>query len=307
MEPREGLRSACAAPAAEEALLYLRVIGRCGSFVQAARSLDIKPTRLRRVLSQLEAQVGQPLLCYQNSAVELTPQGREWQSLQGVEARDCPRAASAPGWQPIRLVLMEELLHDIFLRELLNHLRRSARLNLEIVELRGASTEALQHADIAVWLSDDDLPEQPPDMRTQWLAGVHYQPHISKRYSRKQSRPASSLELADFQLVQSRAYLHSQSLMPWNNYVAARESGVVVVRSHELLLQTLRWGVCVGLLPHYASRLDRTLVGLGDLFEAPMRRNMFLSVSERSRHGAGVEEVLEVLCSAFESRREWFI
>lgn len=301
MEPREGLGST-----AEEALLYLRVIGRCGSFVQAARSLDIKPTRLRRVLSQLEAQVGQPLLCYQNSAVELTPQGREWQSLQGVAARDCPRAASAPGWQPIRLVLMEELLHDIFLRELLNHLRRSARLNLEIVELRGASMEALQHADIAVWLSDDDLPEQPADMRTQWLAGVHYQPHVSKRYSRKQSRPASSLELSDFQLVQSRAYLHSQSLMPWNSYVAARESGVVVVRSHELLLQTLRWGACVGLLPHYASRLDRTLVGLGDLFETPMRRNMFLSVSNHSRHGAGVEEVLEVLCSAFESRREWF-
>ncbi|MEE1920833.1 LysR family transcriptional regulator [Pseudomonas sp. 148P] len=301
MEPREGLGNT-----AEEALLYLRVIGRCGSFVQAARSLDIKPTRLRRVLSQLEAQVGQPLLCYQNSAVELTPKGREWQALQGVKGRECPRPASAMGWQPIRLVLMEELLHDIFLRELLNHLRRSARLNLEIVELRGASMEALQQADIAVWLSDDDRPQEPPDMRTQWLAGVHYQAHVSKRYSRKQSRPASSLELSDFQLVQSRAYLHSQSLMPWNNYVAARESGVVVVRSHELLLQTLRWGACVGLLPHYASRLDRTLVGLGDLFEAPMRRNMFLSVSDRRRQGAGVQEVLEVLCSAFESRREWF-
>ena len=274
MKPREGLESMVAAPEADEALLYLRVIGRCGSFVQAARSLNIKPTRLRRVLSQLEAQVGQPLLCYQNSAVELTPQGRDWQSRHGVAGSDYPRPLSPPGGRAIRLVLMEELLHDIFLRELLNHLRRSARLNLEIVELRGDSADALQHADIAVWLSDDDRPDGPSGMRTQWLAGVHYQPHISKRYSRKQSRPASRGELGDFQLVQSRAYLHSHSLMPWNAYVAARDSGVVVVRSHELLLQTLRWGVCVGLLPHYASRLDRSLVGLGELFGTPMRLSL---------------------------------
>jgi DNA-binding transcriptional LysR family regulator len=116
--------------------------------------------------------------------------------------------------------------------------------------------------DVVLWLSDAEGPTPGPSFITEAprpLARLHYLPHIAKRYSRLTTRPDSVDDLDDYMLVQWQPDAQVNALQPWNRVVEQRLAAVVQVQAYSLMLEMIRCGACIGLLPHYMSSFDRGL------------------------------------------------
>jgi len=283
------------------------VSARCGCFMQAARSLNIKPSLLRKHLALLEDQLKRTLFRFQGSELTLSRDGQQLQAqlIALVHERKLPVIE-----QPlIRLAVAETILHDILGRDLVSLLRRNASVRLDIISLDSELSLQAVSADVVVWLAGPDSPLPGPSFATsepQRLAQLDYLPHIAKRYSRVAARPDSLDDLADFMLVQWQHDHQVESFRPWNSVVDERLAGVVQLHSYELMLEMIRCSACIGLLPHYMSQFDRGLIALPGLFSQPMQRQAWMAVNADSRDENGVQMIVELIHNTFNERREWF-
>ncbi|MBF6038985.1 MULTISPECIES: LysR family transcriptional regulator [Pseudomonas] len=284
-----------------------RVSARCGCFMQAARSLNIKSTQLRKHLAQLESQLQCSLFNHQDNGLALSREGLALQAqlIALAHERDAPVIE-----QPlIRLAVAESILHDILGRDLVALLRRNASVRLDIITLDSELSLQAISADVVLWLAGTDSPLPGPSFAVsepQRLARLEYLPHIAKRYSRVAARPGSLDDLADFMLVQWQHDRQVESFRPWNSVVDQRLAGVVQLHSYELMLEMIRCSACIGLLPRYISQFDRGLIALPELFEQPMPRQVWMAVNADTQGQADVQMIVELIHNTFNERREWF-
>ncbi|TBN35544.1 LysR family transcriptional regulator [Pseudomonas sp. BGI-2] len=287
-----------------------RVSARCGCFMQAARSLNIKSTQLRKHLAQLETQLQCSLFNHQDNGLALSHEGLQLQAqlIALAHEHDVPVIE-----QPlIRLAVAESILHDILGRDLVSLLRRNASVRLDIITLDSELSLQAISADVVLWLAGPDSPLPGPNFpisEPQRLARLDYLPHIAKRYSRVAARPDSLDDLADFMLVQWLPDRQVESFRPWHAVIDQRLAGVVQLHSYELMLEMIRCSACIGLLPNYMSRFDRGLIalsGLSGLFDQPMQRQVWMAVNAESKGQAEVQMIVELIHNTFNERREWF-
>ena len=284
-----------------------RVSARCGCFMQAARSLNIKSTQLRKHLAQLEAQLHCSLFNHHDNGLALSREGLALQAQLIALAHE--RATSVIEQPLIRLAVAESILHDILGRDLVALLRRNASVRLDIITLDSELSLQAVSADVVLWLAGTDSSQSGPSFAVsepQRLARLEYLPHIAKRYSRVASRPDCLDDLADFLLVQWRQDCQVESFRPWNALVDQRLAGAVQLQSYELMLEMIRCSACIGLLPHYMSHFDRGLIALPGLFGQPMQRQVWMAVNVHSEDDAQVRMLVELIENTFSERREWF-
>ncbi|NVZ23771.1 LysR family transcriptional regulator [Pseudomonas costantinii] len=305
-EPR-GAWLALADEIEPEVARYFMVSARCGCFMQAARSLNIKATLLRKRLAQLEEHLRHSLFSYQGNGLVLSRDGQQLQAQLAALARE--RRLPVVEQPLIRLAVAEPILHDILGRDLIALLRRNASVRLEIISIDSHLSLQAVDADVVVWLSDADGPVPGPSFATEpprSLARLQYLPHIAKRYSRLMTRPDSVEDLDDYMLVQWQPDEQVGALQPWNNVVEQRLAAVVQVQAYSLMLEMIRCGACIGLLPHYMGSFDRGLVALPGLLAQTMQRQVWLAVNAHVRDAGAVQMIVELIVGTFEGRREWF-
>ncbi|NNA95897.1 MULTISPECIES: LysR family transcriptional regulator [Pseudomonas] len=305
-EPREAWL-ALAAGIEPELAQYFLVTARCGCFMQAARSLNIKSTLLRKQLAHLEEQLRRPLFSFQGSALSLSREGQQLKAQLIALAHE--RTLPVLEQPLLRLAVAESILHDILGRDLIALLRRNASVRLEIISIDSELSLRALSADVVVWLGGVDSPAPGPSFVTsppQPLVRLDYLPHIAKRYSRVAARPDSLADLADYMLVQWQQDRQVEPLRPWNQLVEQRLAGVVQVHSYELMLEMIRCGACIGLLPHYMSRFDRGLTALPGLFDEAMARQVWMAVNAEVEHDAEVQQLVDLILNTFRERSEWF-
>ncbi|MFJ4248316.1 LysR family transcriptional regulator [Pseudomonas sp. DTU12.3] len=286
---------------------YFLVSARCGCFMQAARSLNVRSTLLRKQLAQLEQELEHSLFSFQGSALSLTREGQQLQAKLVALANE--RKLPVIEQPLIRLAVAESILHDILGRDLIALLRRNASVRLEIIALDSELSLRAVSADIVLWLAHGDTPYPGPTFaigKPQRLAKLDYLPHIAKRYSRVTARPDTPDDLADFMLVQWQHDRQIDSFRPWNELVEQRLAGVVQMQSYELMLEMIRCSACIGLLPAYMSRFDRGLIALPGLFAEPMQLQAWLAVNAESQEIAEVQTLLDLIHHTFNERHEWF-
>lgn len=290
-----------------EVAQYFLVSARCGCFMQAARSLNVRSTLLRKQLAQLEQQLQHSLFSFQGSALTLTREGQQLQARLSTLAHQ--RKLPIIEQPLIRLAIAESILHDILGRDLIALLRRNASLRLEIVALDSELALRAVSADIVLWLAPGERPDPGPAFaisEPQHIARIAYLPHIAKRYSRVTARPETPDELADFMLVQWQHDRQVQSFRPWNELVEQRLAGVVQMQSYELMLEMIRCSACIGLLPTYMSRFDRGLIALPGLFAEPMQLHAWLAVNTDSQDSPEIQALIDLIQQTFNERHEWF-
>lgn len=290
-----------------EVARYFLVSARCGCFMQAARSLNIKATLLRKRLAQLEEQVRHSLFTYQGNGLVLSRDGQQLQAQLAALANE--RRLPVVEQPLIRLAVAEPILHDILGRDLIALLRRNASVRLDIISLDSQMSLQAVDADVVLWLSDANGPAAGPSFVTEApraLARLQYLPYIAKRYSRLTTRPDSLEDLEDYMLVQWQPDEQVDALQPWNRVVAQRMAAVVQVQAYSLMLEMIRCGACIGLLPHYMSSFDRGLVALPGLLDERMQRQVWLAVNAQVRDLDSVRVIVELIVGTFEGRREWF-
>ena len=275
--------------------------------MQAARSLNIKATLLRKRLAQLEEHLRHSLFTYQGNGLVLSRDGLQLQAQLIALAHE--RRLPVVEQPLIRLAVAEPILHDILGRDLIALLRRNASVRLEIISLDSHLSLQAVDVDVVLWLSDNDGPVPGPSFATEpprSLARLEYLPHIAKRYSRLITRPDSVEDLDDYMLVQWQPDAQVGALQPWNQVVQQRLAAVVQVHAYSLMLEMIRCGACIGLLPHYMSNFDRGLVALPGLLAEGMQRQVWLAVNAQVQHAEAVQMIVELIVSTFEGRREWF-
>ncbi|MDF5906535.1 LysR family transcriptional regulator [Pseudomonas aeruginosa] len=87
---------------------FFLVTARCGCFMQAARSLDVKPTLLRKTLARLEERLGLHLFVHEGNALSLTREGRIVQAAGQRLVEDSQSHADLHRQQPlVRLAVAE--------------------------------------------------------------------------------------------------------------------------------------------------------------------------------------------------------
>lgn len=286
----------------------LLVTARCGCFMQAARSLNITASALRRQLSLLEDHVKFPLLRYQDNVLVLSRQGQQLNAhlLALSDERKYPTFE-----QPlVRLAVAESILHDILQRDLIALLRRNACMRLEIISLNSALAVQSVAADVVLWLSEPDSILPGPCFATSapvCLARLQYLPHIAKRYSRVAARPQSLDDLIDYMLAHRPQDAEFQGLRPWHRLVEQRSSGVVRVYDYGLMLEMIRCSASIGLFPGYMARFDRGLVALPGLFGEAMNQQVWMAVNAESSNTASVQIIIDLIMNAFRDRADWFL
>ena len=288
-----------------EVARYFLVSARCGCFMQAARSLNIKATLLRKRLAQLEVHLGHSLFTHQGTGLVLSRDGQQLQAQLIALAHE--RRLPVLEQPLIRLAVAEPILHDILGRDLIALLRRNASVRLEIIALDSHLSLQAVEVDVVLWLADAESPgpsfaTQPPRA----LARLEYLPHIAKRYSRLITRPDSVDDLDDYMLVQWQPDARVDALQPWNQVIEQRRAAVVQVHAYSLMLEMIRCGACIGLLPHYMSSFDRGLVALPGLLAERMQRQVWLAVNAQVQHAEAVQMIVELIVNTFEGRRAWF-
>src|SRR5450830_1513431 len=121
-----------------EVARYFLVSARCGCFMQAARSLNIKATLLRKRLARLEEQLHHALFSYQGNGLVLSRDGQQLQAQL---------LAIAAEYQTVALVAEQRMVQLLF--QLRQAFAQQRRLDIQAARRLHETAAARTHQKVA--------------------------------------------------------------------------------------------------------------------------------------------------------------
>lgn len=256
----------------------LAEIANARSIRAAARNLKISENSLRRHIKALEERLGETLLERSHRGVELTEAGHHivatGQAMQ--EAYHSNYRLSNPRQKrgaagTLRLGATDGLATYWLMPHLARYQRENPSLNIQFVCDLGIEERSYGASDISIRLS----PAKDEAYVSTSLATLHLLPYASPAYLTHFGHPRGIEDWPNHRIIwQSGVDL--REMLPAYLPVHARSNIVLTSNSSALHYAAIRDGAGIGMLPTYASLIDRTLVPLDILHPAP-RQQLYLT------------------------------
>ena len=242
----------------------------CACFKQAARSLNVPVVALRRKLEVLEDQIGSPIFIYKGNKLILTRTGQRLHDyLITSFGRDTQSKPVSKNTITTRIAIEEPLLSDIVCRELIAYIRENADLRLDVRAECNEAMLATGQYDIGLYLcrSDGTCANTTEGYNLEKVGILMYRLFIASRYARKLAIPMSTHDLDNFMLVIPPADVEFTHSPAWKSLVERHKGGSTQIRGHTLTRALIVGGACIGALPSYSLKIEKSIIVLPGLFD----------------------------------------
>ena len=282
---------------------------RCASFKQAARGLNIPVVGLRKRLEKLEEHIGTPLFVYKNNKLSLTRTGeRVSQSLCQLFGPDGLGNAGERELSRLSIAVTEPVLSDIVNRDLVAYVRDHAEMQLEIHSECTAQMISECKVDVGITFvspGDDDIIDRHPAYKFERLGRIGHELFISSRYSRSGALPVKNLDLHDFMLVVPWDDEFLASSIKWKSIMAQYNGGTTKVKNYSLSRALVIGGACIGVLPEYSQKMERTLRPLPGFLDDLEEKHVYLVIKTKLLRNPQALEIHKLFKKSFLDKNDW--
>lgn len=285
-------------------LRLLLAAARSGRFTLAAKSLRVAETTVGRRLRALEGRVGAKLFDRRVDGVRLTPAGRS--ALEDIEAMEEAAARVERTLSGIdqRLsgtvrVTTTEGLGSYWLTPRLGEFRqRYPDIAVELLTTNEVVSLGAREADIAIRYA---RPLEDPLIGVK-VGRVNFDLVCSREYAARRGVPNSLEGLHRHTLIDHEPY---RTIPMWRGVLEMNPNVVYQSNSTIAVVQAIRSGIGVGLIPRFALNLVTDLIVLDLALDCSLE--VWLISHRDTNRAARIQAMWTYLKELFErDRQEWF-
>lgn len=288
-------------------------IANAGSFLGAARELQINQSTVSRRVEMLEARLNRRLftrlskgVTLTEAAMEILPYAQAVQEKVRVFEGEFNRLSK--GKRPPVVIRTTEGTAYYLLVPLLGGTQMGPAKDMlhrmtgcvELPPTKLVGLDGTQQADIALtWISAGGVPPARADDRAIRLATVRFEPFVSQAYLQRRGAPGRFDELTAHDLVTLAAYQSlDESCGPWNGLFSHHGGGRVVVEWTTSLERAMVAGGGVALVPSYSPMFVKDIQAL-DVIGPDIFIELWMLASPSALRSSDVRSVYQFLSRAF--------
>jgi DNA-binding transcriptional LysR family regulator len=278
-----------------------------GSMSGAARKLGIGQPTVRRRLDQLETRIGAKLVTRLAEGIELTDVGELiWTQVQIMQstAGDIERIAHQADRADagrVRLTAPEGVAGYWLARHLPSFVEANPNISLEI-STRTEGESSIDQSDIVLQMSES---KRMSHVATE-LATLHYVPFASRHYLDTYGPPRGLADVLNHRTADIVSYREQQT--HWPREAAAIKQMMnpsLTTDSAIVLIEAVKSGGVISLLPTYAARVEPTLIHLDLELQVPI--TLWMVYHPDQRRVTRTRKVIDWLREIFDSAQyPWF-
>ena len=279
-----------------------------GSMSKAAQRLGVGQPTVSRRLEALETRIGARLVTRGAEGVELTDVGeRIWTFVQTMQssASDIERVAHQADKADagkVRIAAPDGIAGYWLARHLAGFVEANPRIKLELMTRGQGESAAEDDADIVLQLSES----KRMSMVAHELATLHYVPFTSRAYLDTYGAPGGLADVLNHRLGDLVNYRRQQTHWPSEaSAIKQMMKPSLTTDSSAALIEGVRCGALIAMLPTYASAVAPELIHLDLDLEVPI--TLWLVYHPDQRRVTRVRKTLDWLREIFDtSRYPWF-
>jgi DNA-binding transcriptional LysR family regulator len=240
----------------------LLTVVRMGSFKRAAEAMGTRQPTISRRVARLETLMGTRLVDRSNNGASLTPEGQRMLQELNIADAAIRRAfhhgrARERGTQEVTLVTTDGLA-TYWLSHFLDALfEMHPEISLKVVAANHTMSDRRGGFDLAIHY----VPDNDSDLVMARMGSLHFIPYASKKYLSREGTPRTLADLAQHRLTDVILYLIDKG--SWFTRLpgdVGQDRTQLYSNSSAIVVESIRHGTGIGLLPTYGSVFERDFV-----------------------------------------------
>lgn len=276
---------------------------RTGSFLGAAKVINVNQGTVSRRIASLEEVVGTPLFIRNRIGVSLTEEGcRLAAAADEVNLRVDYFVRVAIGLRRRNVITVQapEGTLTYVLQPLFNRYPGPLELPVSSTPLppvRAISDQVDEPADVMVlWAPEGEEPDHLGVMEVEPVAQTTFHPFVAPGYYKGHRVPRNFADLKNHDLLSVSIY-EQMRFFPWQDLVHDARRPPLVVDWTPSLVPSLLAGSGIALLPTYADRCLSSRIKQIDLDYPPMRAGIWLAAEAGNLRDPAVRTVYDAMKS----------